>query len=167
MSREDLVALLGLGLVAAAGGAAPRRRMSKKVFSTILGILCLGVILLIIMCVALFRSLDNINTEKKLDALAIKVANNDQAALMNWAEGNEKDVWGNTFILDENREFVRFVSKGYDQKLGTTDDLRSKLYEKKPKEIPVSSVLVNVELKKRTWAGFAWDQYKNWRGNEK
>ena len=63
------------------------------------------------------------NTRNSLDDLSKKVADNDKKALIDWASGNIKDQWGNTFVLDSNGSEVKFMSKGPDGILKSKDDI--------------------------------------------
>lgn len=133
----------------------------KVKYSTIAGISTLVILTIVLLIIGFVRWVENGKTQKDLDDLAQQVACNDHAALMNWAAGRSKDHWGNTFIIESNYLNVQFLSKGWDGKLGTKDDLYSKVF---PRQKIVYELVVKAEEPvKPSLLQNVWDKYKSWK----
>lgn len=164
--RDDLAKVLMLGLLF--GALSPQKKPEKtwkQKFSNLLGLALLSFFVMVIMTMGAIRwaSLDEVRG--KLDLLALKVSHLDHDALMNWAAGNEKDCWGNTFVLETNYENVQFRSKGPDGVLGTKDDILGKLCLKDRPKYTKPVEVVEKEPEKSLLSK-AYQKYKSWREGE-
>ena len=103
------------------------RKLTKK---ETLFVSSISLFVIIVLIATFWRLNENRQTKKLVDDLAKRVAAN-PAVLMIWASGKEKDIWGNTFVLECNNESIQFCSKGADGKCDTKDDIHSELFKKK------------------------------------
>jgi len=136
----------------------------KYRFDTIIGTAVLFLFVCVLCTVGVSRWIAANETRKSLDDLSKNVANNDKKSLMDWASGNFKDQWGNTFVLDSNGDEVKFLSKGPDGILGSKDDIFGNSWTKK-KIVYYSVVVVKEQVKPDSslWQG-TLDKVKRWRG---
>jgi hypothetical protein len=141
----------------------------KRKFGIFVAISMLSFFGIVILSTGAIKWMARHQTQVALNSLAEKVASGDRTALMNWAAGNERDKWGNTFNLEMNTGAVQFMSKGPDGVSGTKDDIHSvacvKLIPKysfsKPEPVKES------EPNKPSIVSNSWEwvsnKYKNWR----
>lgn len=107
--RDDLAKVLMLGLLF--GAVSPQKQKTwKQKFSTLLGLMMLSFIVVLILTMGMIRWASFNEVRGQINILTQKVAHLDHAALMNWAAGNEKDCWGNTF---EKQPEESLLSKAY------------------------------------------------------
>lgn len=164
--RDDLAKLLMLGFLVGAVSPQKSQKTWKQKFSTMLGLMMLSFFVVLILTMGAIRWASFDEVRNQLDVLATKVSHLDHAALMNWAAGNEKDCWGNTFVLETNYENVQFRSKGPDGVLGTKDDILGKLCLKDRPKYTKPVEVVEKEPEKSLLSK-AYQKYKSWRGDDK
>jgi len=164
--RDDLAKLLMLGLFAGSASSNKPRRTWKQKFSNLLGLAMLSFFVILVMTMGALRWAALGSTRDHLDILAQKVAHLDRPALMNWASGNEKDHWDNTFVLERNSEDVQFRSKGPDGVLDTKDDILGKVCIKQRPKYDLTPVISADQVKpEKSLLSKAYDKYKSWKGN--
>jgi hypothetical protein len=137
---------------------------SRRHASNLLGLFVLGIFLLTILIVGIYRWFDSrhavTKTQNDLKALAVAVVEDeDGSVLLDWAAGKKKDAWGNTFLLLDNDECVQFSSKGPDGKYGTKDDILGVPFEKaRPLDVEIKFQIKEVKEEAKS----LWDEARSW-----